>query len=381
MVTPTAMARGLPPHWYTSPEVYALEVERLFCREWTLVGRADEVSNPGDFLCLELFDEPLVMIRGEDGAVRVLSRVCRHRSMPVLEGSGNVASIVCPYHAWDYGLDGRLRGAPLMKPSPELDPGRCRLPEIRSEEWEGFVFVNLDGDAPPLAPALAGLSRALRNYRLADMRTVRCVPFEGGCNWNWKLMCDNFIEPYHHIGAHRKTVEPIMPARAAYALASDGPWSVVRMPYRPDKRPFVDGAHVGSGLNALAGLDAEERDSLTAVHIFPCSLISMWGTHAEFYRCFPRGAGTFHLEKHFCLPREIASDPGVESRVDWHVDMFIGFRDEDIDICRAVQRGLASRFAERGRLAELESPVGRFARYIETRMDGAPIGSATRDAR
>jgi hypothetical protein len=138
--------------------------------------------------------------------------------------------------------------------------------------------------------------------------------------------------------------------------------------------------HAGSGLPALAGLDAEERDSFLAVHIFPCSLISMWGTHAEFYRCFPRGAGQFDLEKHFCLPREMGRDPGVASRLDWHVNMFIAFRDEDIDICRAVQRGLASRFAERGRLSELESPVGRFARYIEARMEGAPVEPATRDA-
>jgi phenylpropionate dioxygenase-like ring-hydroxylating dioxygenase large terminal subunit len=373
--TAAPLARGLPPHWYASAEIYALELERLFRREWTLIGRADEVANPGDFLCLEVFGEPLMMIRGEDGAVRVLSRVCRHRSMPVLEGCGNVPSIVCPYHAWRYGLDGRLLAAPEMKRAPELAPDRCRLPEIHSEQWEGFVFVNFDQDAAPLAPALAGLASALRNNRLADMRTVRGAPFEGGCAWNWKLMCDNFIEPYHHLGAHRRTLEPIMPARSAYALRSDGPWSVVRMPFRPEKSPFVNGVHARSGLPALPALDPEERDSLTAVHIFPCSLISMWGTHAEFYRCFPREAGRFDLEKHFCLPHGMQGGGAIESGIDWLVENFIAFRDEDIDICRAVQRGLASRFAEAGRLCDLEEPIGRFARYIETRMGTAPAAS------
>ena len=367
--TATVTPRGLPPHWYTSPDIYAREVECLFRREWQLVGRADEVASPGDFLCLEVLGEPLMMIRGEDEVVRVLSRVCRHRSMPVLEGHGNVASIVCPYHAWRYGLDGRLLGVTEPKRLPGFDPSQCRLPQIRSEEWEGFVFVNFDPDAASLSPRLAGLSRVLSNYSLAQMKTVRSVGFEEGCQWNWKLWCDNFIEPYHHLGAHRNTLEPIMPARAALVLESDGPWSVVRMPYRPDKSPFVDAVHAESGLPALTALKGQERDSLTAVHIFPCSLIAMWGTHAEFYRCFPLGPERFHLEKHFCLPKDSAASPGVESGVQWLVENFIAFRDEDIDICRAVQRGLASQFAEPGHLNDLESPIERFARYVESRVD------------
>ena len=98
-----------------------------------------------------------------------------------------------------------------------------------------------------------------------------------------------------------------MPARAALVLESDGPWSVVRMPYRPDKSPFVDAVHAESGLPALTALKGQERDSLTAVHIFPCSLIAMWGTHAEFYRCFPLGPERFPSRETLLPPQGFGS--------------------------------------------------------------------------
>lgn len=344
-------------------------MERIWKREWHCIGRADQVSEPGDFLCVELVGEPLVLIRGGDGVPRVLSRVCRHRAMLVLEGAGNADSIVCPYHSWTYDLDGRLRGAPEMQLTPDFDREQCRLPEIRSEIWEGFVFVNLDPDAEPLTPRLEGLSRALVNYELSRMQTVRRLPFEETCRWNWKLECDNYIEGYHHIGAHRHSLEPVMAGRDTYPLESDGPWSALRMPYRPDKSPFVDGVHRGCGMPAIETLDPSERDSVTVVHIFPGTKISLWGGHMDFYRMFPTGPTTFESEKDYCVPPSLLGRPDLGDMIQTIVDGFLEFRHEDDDLCLAVQRGLGSRFAATAPLSHLEATIDHFARWVEQKLN------------
>jgi phenylpropionate dioxygenase-like ring-hydroxylating dioxygenase large terminal subunit len=131
-------AKTLPPRVYTDPAVYGQESERLFRGGWLCAGRIDQIPNPGDYVTLDLLDEPLMVVRDKDDSVRVLSRVCRHRSSDLLPSSepverGNTTTFKCPYHAWTYGLDGRLMGAPMMQRSEVLDKENCRLSEIRSD--------------------------------------------------------------------------------------------------------------------------------------------------------------------------------------------------------------------------------------------------------
>jgi phenylpropionate dioxygenase-like ring-hydroxylating dioxygenase large terminal subunit len=363
--------RGLPPVCYTSPEVYALEVERIFRREWLCIGRADEVAAPGDYLTLDLLGEPLILVRDGAGAVRVLSAICRHRAMPVATGAGHTRTFVCPYHNWTYALDGRLLGAPEMTASPGFDPAGCRLPTLRSEVWEGFVFASFDPDAPPLGPALAPLSPLVQPYGLVAMKTVKSVPFDMECAWNWKLMCENFMEPYHHLGTHRKSLEPLMPARLSQTLGLDGPFSVVHMYYR-ERDGSADPAGWGvPSLPLITGLGPEERRRVTLLHVYPLGLITLLADHAEFYRVFPEGPARVRLEKLICVPPDVPSRPTFESEVRQVIQGFLEIRDEDVAICRAVQRGLGSRFAERGQLSHLEKAIGQFARYVTARI-GAP---------
>ncbi len=354
-----------------SEDFYDLEVDRIFRKEWLCIGRADEVGQPGDFMSLDLLGEPLLMIRGADGVVRVLSRVCRHRGMLVVSGAGRARTLVCPYHTWTYALDGRLLGAPEMDRTPHFDPASCRLPCLRTEIWEGFVFVSFDAEAAPLAPALAGLAFLVRNYDLAGLQTVRSVPFDMDCGWNWKLMCENFMEPYHHIGTHRKSLEPTMPARLAVAPDSDGPFSVVHMRYRPG-----DGSVEGDGwgvptLPVNPRLTAEERGRATLVHVYPLGLITLLVDHVEFYRVFPEGPGRIRLDKLICVSPAARADPGFEAGMEQLVQGFLAIRDEDIAICRAVQQGLASRLAEPGRLCHLEKPIWELARWVDAHVRGA----------
>ena len=360
--------RGLPPACYTSPEFYARERERIFRRDWLCVGRADEVAEPGDYLSLELLGEPLVMVRDGAGAVRVLSTICRHRAMPVVGGSGHAHNFVCPYHTWTYGLDGRLLGAPEMSKTPGFDVAECRLPSLRCEIWEGFVFVNFDPEAPALGPSLSGLAALLQNYDLAALKTVRRVAFDMDCGWNWKLMCENFMEPYHHIGTHRQSLEPLMPARRSVTLEPDGPYAVVHMRYRDGDRSTEHDRWGASPLPMLDGLSEEERNRATLVHVFPTGLITLLPDHVEFYRLFPEGPSRIRLEKLLCVSPGAAVRDTLDTEMAQIVKGFVTIRDEDIAICRAVQEGLGSRFAEPGRLCHLEKAIWQFARYVATRV-------------
>ena len=198
---PLEDAITLPLHCYTSNKWYEREVENIFLKEWLCVGRVDQVADPGDFFTLRLMGEPIVIVRGDQGNINALSTICRHRAMEVVEGEGNRRSFQCPYHAWTYSLQGNLIGAPEMEKTRNFDKSKCALPALRTETWEGFIFVNFDSRAKPLSPSLAPLSRRLKNYQLSDMRGTKPLVYEG--NWNWKLWIENFMEAYHVLGLHK----------------------------------------------------------------------------------------------------------------------------------------------------------------------------------
>src|SRR5262245_64353224 len=140
----------MPPSVYTSDEFLAREIETIFSREWICVGRADSLSKPGDYLTYELAGQPVVVLRDRDNRLRAFSNVCLHRMSILLEGSGNRRTIVCAYHAWTYGLDGNLIGAPLMTRTTGLCKDDYPLPTIRREEWLGWLYISLDRASPKL---------------------------------------------------------------------------------------------------------------------------------------------------------------------------------------------------------------------------------------
>src|SRR5262249_51866289 len=185
-------------------------------------------------------------------------------------------------------------------------------------------------------------------------------------------MCETFMEPYHHLGPHRKSREPTMPARLSQTLDADGPFSVVHMYYRK-RDGSADPAGWGvPALPLLERLGPEERRRGTLLHVYPLGLITLLPDHAEFYRVFPEGPARIPLEKLIFLPPEVPARPTFESEVRQVIQGFLLIRDEDVAICRAVQRGLGSRFAERGQLSHLEKAIVQFARYVTARIGVAP---------
>jgi len=232
-------ARTMCATYYTSPEFLELEKETLFRQQWICVGHEGEIPRPGDYFTTDLVDEQLLVARDRDANIRVLSNVCRHRGNIVAQGAGNAARFVCGYHAWSYGLDGKLLTAPLMEGARQLDKANCRLPQFPSEIWRGFIFVNLEGGARPLKEALQDTEPYLRNYHPEQRHFLYGA--EEVWATNWKCLTENFMEGYHLSPTHAKTLHAITPTALCEKLPNGAAFTGYRShfhPSCPDRGPY-----------------------------------------------------------------------------------------------------------------------------------------------
>ena len=341
---PLARAFTLPAEAFTSAEVYAREESHLFAGGWLCVARLDQVPEPGDYLSIDLLAEPLLVVRGDDDRVRVLSRVCRHRAAELVSDSGNTRSFQCPYHAWTYRLNGELLGAPLMDGAEDFDKRACSLPEIRSETWQGWLFVNLDGKAAPLGPRLAPLSAALSHFPMEDCVAVETARFDSP--FNWKVLVDNFMEAYHHIAIHRDTLEPMLPAAASHTPENAGPYSLLHMPDVEGNDP----ARTAAG-------------GLTAAVVFPFHLFAPTAHALTWYQFLPERHDRFALRIYTCFPRAVLEDPAGRDTIESLHALTRTIHTQDIAACEATWRGLRSDAFEQGRLSPLEKPIWQFNQW------------------
>lgn len=353
---PVAQASTLPPACYISPEFYALECERLFFKQWLCVGRIDQLESPGDYFTIDLLGERLVIVRDSQQQIRAMSRVCRHRAMSVVEGAGNRSSFRCPYHLWTYSLSGELVGAPAMQEAVDFHRESCRLPALATEIWQGFIFVNFEPSAAPLAPALQSLDRKLAAYRLSELKTT--LPLVYSAPWNWKLMMENFIEYYHHAGTHPQTVERWFPTRLGKIDESDGPYTFSRAAPGPEQDPSA------LPFPLLPGLSAEQQIERQFGAIFPLHFFGVSPVGMVYYQILPEGAEHLTLRIFPCLPEETLRDPQHAAAVAQQRKYIDDFIQEDFKTCSIVQRGYHSRSARPGRISHLETGVWRFNQHL-----------------
>ena len=230
---PLERATAMPPAVYHDPQVHALELERIFGREWLCAGRAESIPRKGDWFTWKVADQPVLVIRGSDGTVRAFSNVCRHRMMRLLDGKGSCRRIVCPYHAWTYDIDGRLVGARHMERTEGFDMAEIRLKPVRCEVWQGWIYITLDPEARPVAELLAPLEEIVADYRMADY--VEVVREDHVWDTNWKLLTENFMEGYHLPVTHRQDgrrllSRPRRPSSAPVHRTRPSPTSCSRRP-------------------------------------------------------------------------------------------------------------------------------------------------------
>ena len=367
-------ASTLPAELYTSADVLALETEAIFMKEWLCVGRAERIPNVGYWFTVTIVDEPLIIARNKAGDVCAMSAVCQHRAMQVCEGEGNSTTFKCPYHHWNYGLDGRLLGAPAMERTEAFNKADFGLPQLRVEEWLGFVFVNFDQDASPLAPTLERYSPFVHNYDLENAVCPGTFTLEG-MPWNWKVMFENFNDGYHANRLH-EYVQDFCPSNL-----SDFP-----VPWSDDSNViFRTGGytHIDGGFNAthrvimevFPDLTEEERTRSTFALMPPTLCFGTAPDQCFFFLIRPTGPETIDVEIGYIFHPSALDDPLFDQKMalsDAGVQVFV---DQDQDATTKVQRGLRSRFAPRGRYSWQEESHIQFNRWLVQRYRASGVAA------
>jgi phenylpropionate dioxygenase-like ring-hydroxylating dioxygenase large terminal subunit len=234
--------RTLPWSWYTDPAVLQLERERIFRRSWQYVGHAGDVSEPGSFAATWVGDVPVVLVRDREDALRAFLNVCRHRGSIVCEGNGRRETLQCPYHAWTYGLDGRLITAPRANREGGIDSPELGLVQLQLDTWGPLIFVNPDPDAAPLEEFLDGLPEQIADAGI-DLDALRFLQrSEGELHCNWKVSAENFLECYHCPTAHPGFSAVMDVSVDAYLLETSNGRMTQHSPPRAEPRGAYDPA-------------------------------------------------------------------------------------------------------------------------------------------
>jgi len=205
-----SVRHGLPADAYTHPGFFALEANQVLARSWTFVGFAHDLANVGDVRPIRVAATPLLLVRGADRQIRAFHNVCRHRNLKLVEQAGNCKNtITCPYHRWSYDLAGNLKAAPYFGGEKTELPEGCKLGdlglrEVRCGQLHDWLFVNISGDAPDFESHVTPLRKQLEAFNLDDFIPVASLEF-GEIQSNWKLLMENFIEPYHVQFVHKTT--------------------------------------------------------------------------------------------------------------------------------------------------------------------------------
>ena len=186
----------LPAHYYYDPEVAEREREEIWFKSWLLAGYLADLQNPSDYITTQILDQLVFVIRGKDKKLHAYYNVCMHRGHVLLEGKGNVGMIQCPFHAWTYSHDGKLKAAGNAENVADFDHDDFSLASVQVEEFLHMVFVNLDLDAPSLASQAGGLADMVNEVlpNLHELKHVRRDTYE--LRANWKLMGDQ-LKCYH----------------------------------------------------------------------------------------------------------------------------------------------------------------------------------------
>ena len=321
-------------HYYTSSEVHEREKEAIFYRAWNLVGHVGQLPDIGSYFACRVHDQNLFAVRGKDGELRAFYNVCQHRGHELLKGEGCTKVITCPYHAWSYHIDGRLRTARGSENVAGFDKSEFCLTQVRIEEFCGFLFVNLDPEAPPLADQVPGLADKMRDYEPDLDRLVFSHRLTYEIKANWKNVIDNYLECYHCPGAHRAfsdLVDITQYRSVTYGIHSShigaaGPSNNTAFTFEPgsNQQNHFAGWWLWPNLafNTLPG-----AANMSTFHIIPTGP----ETTLE------------HLDFYF-----LDSTPNAEQRdAIEYVDKVL--QPEDIGLVESVQRGLNSRGYDQGR--------------------------------
>ena len=357
---PFEHARAMPAEVYTTQAFVDEELEHVFRREWFCVGRASALANPGDYVTCELAGEPIVVLRDRTGCLRAMSNVCLHRMSTLLQGRGTTSTIVCPYHAWTYNLDGSLRGAPAMSQNEAFCKDAYTLPNIRCEEWLGWVFVCLNPDAVPVAERLADVEAMVAGY---DMTNYTETFYEEHV-WetNWKVLAENFMESYHLPVCHAATVGAL--SRLEDMVCPPGHPNFNYHTILKDDTLRIALAHPSNDR-----LKGQERCTTFLLSLYPSLMITLTPGYFWYLSLHPVGPGQVHIRYGGGMSDDYANDPDAQENFNTLKALLDDVNLEDRGCTEKVYRGLCSSLAQPGHLSHLERPNYDFAQYLMACID------------
>ena len=323
----------IPAPWYTDARIAELESRAVFGKTWQLVGRVEQVENPGQFVTAHVAGEPIVAVHGSDGVLRAFYNVCRHHAAAVVtEACGQATILRCPYHGWNYGLDGSLKGTPEFDGVQNFERAQNGLVPVKVDTWEKFVFVNLDSQAASLRDFLGGLIARTAPLGLGKLHYFESRGYDIACNW--KVFVDNYLDGGYHVPHLHKGLNSVLDYKE-YTIEIEDCYCLQSSPM------------VTSGSDAATGA-ARKGDRARYFWLYPNLMINCYEGYMDTNLVLPVDADHCRVIFDFYF-----ADVSESRREYNEQSVAVGARvqDEDLGICESVQRGLRSRAYGAGRLS------------------------------
>ena len=371
---PAVRAKSLAQKYFVSPEIFAQEQEKIFAKEWLLVGHQSQLKKSGDFFLTTIAGESLIVIKDQKSQVRGFYNVCRHRGTRLKEDAcGHASAIQCPYHAWTYGLDGRLIGAPHMDEVPGFDKAEYSLHPVNLGLWEGFIFVNL-GEAGPLTSILspkrerrkedefvsledwfAPLKGKFSHWNMSILRPAKRIEYD--VRANWKLMFENYSECYHCPGVHPQ-LQKVSPYDSAENDLRDGPFLGGFMKINPGKSLTMS----GNACAAFVG-EIENLQRVFYYTIFPNMLLSLHPEYVMVHQLWPQSPERTRIVCDWLFHPDAARAGQAVYNPDDAIEFWDTTNKQDWHVCELSQQGIASRAYEPGPYSSRESIPAAWDQY------------------
>ena len=353
----------LPREYYMSEAVFQEEIERIFYARWLCVCREEEIPEVGDYILQEIGTENLIIVRDSAREIQAYYNVCRHRGTRLCtEAKGRFSkTIQCPYHAWTYGLDGRLLGAPHMQEVSDFDRADYPLHSVAVACWEGFVFINMAQTPEPFEQAYAPFIDKFTPWRLPELRAAREIVYEVNCNW--KLLFQNYSECYH--------CPPLHPELAKWSEYTSGKNDLPEGPFLGGSMQFNDGVDsmTESGRRCAVPILGEGSEDMDKAYYYTLYPNLFFAPHPDYVMI------------HYVWPQDITHTriicrwlfhPEAESKPEYNPDDAVAFWDkvnrQDWHICEQSQQGIASRAYQPGPYSDRESLLAAFDQEIRAAL-------------
>ncbi|MFD4676019.1 aromatic ring-hydroxylating dioxygenase subunit alpha [Lentzea sp. NPDC058450] len=365
---PSSLIPTLPGHTYTDPQIFELEQQNIFEQMWFCAVRSADLPDAGNFRTVQIGRESVLISRARDGSLRAFLNICRHRGAKLcVEESGTVKrNFQCPYHAWTYGLDGKLVAAPNLTSMPDVDRVEYGLKTVHLREWLGYAWVSLADEPASFEETVQrdvqerlGNLDAIGNYQVSELDLGRRITYD--VKANWKLIIENFMECYHCATIHPELTEVLPEFADGYAAQYYVGHGAV---FGEEIKGFtIDGSE---GFEDLPGVASDQERRYYAITVRPQVFINLVPDHVIIHRMFPLAADRTIVECDWLYAKDVVATGKDVSR---SVELFHRVNEQDFEACERCQPAMSSRaYRDGGVLVPSEHHIGEFHDWVQQKL-------------